>query len=106
MQLPVAQIAQLEVEIMIFAEVLALLGVAVFGVLGLNGISAWMRSSRSKATEDSRFLQKMQEDLRDALKSRDYRRLEDWMVIYADHVTSETRKHVSARRDELYIDTK
>lgn len=91
---------------MIFAEVLALLGVIVVGVVGYGGIEAWVRTQSRKTLDDVKHASKMQEDLREALKSHDYRRLEDWLVIYADHVTLETRKHVTARRDELYIDTK
>ncbi len=91
---------------MIFAEGLALVGVIVAGILGYNGIDAWFRNAKSKTLDDTKRLQRMQEDLREALKSRDHRRLEDWLIIYADHVTPETRKHVQARHDELYIDSK
>jgi hypothetical protein len=46
----------------------------------------------------------MQDDLHSALRSRDYRQLDDFMVMWADRVPEEIKKHIQQRRDELYIE--
>lgn len=44
-------------------------------------------------------------DLRSALASRDYKRLDDWLVLHSDHASEKLKKHVALRRDELYIES-
>ena len=46
----------------------------------------------------------MHDDLRKALQSHDYRQLDDWLVLYGDKISSDLKKHVDIRRDELYIE--
>ena len=89
---------------MIFAEFLALFA-CVGGIgLGVVALDNWRRKAISNGAAAERVQKQMNDDLREALRSRDHRCLEDWLVIYADLVSAETRKHVLARRDELYID--
>jgi hypothetical protein len=85
----------------ILAEIIALLGAS--GV-GISAIVAWARKADREGKERKRFRDQMHRDLRDALASRDYRKLDDWLVIYVDELTPEVRKHVELRRDELYIE--
>lgn len=46
----------------------------------------------------------MADDLREALRARDYRQLDDWLVLYSDNVSDKVRGHVEQRRAELYIE--
>lgn len=89
---------------MIFAELLAL--VALLSGIGISGklVWEWIRSSDEKGRAERLRDVAMQDDLRTALLSRDYRRLDDFLVMWADRVPKEIKKHVEQRRDELYIE--
>lgn len=82
---------------MIFAEVLALLALAGGSAFTIIGLARHSTNSRMRERQ-------MQDDLRAALQSKDYRRLEDWLILYADTASSEMKKHVQQRRDELYVE--
>lgn len=78
---------------MIFAEFLALLALAGGGVFA---VVAWSKSNRE--TKRAMF------ELESALRTRDHRRLDDWMVLNLDKVPAAVRKQVLIRRDEMYIE--
>ena len=46
----------------------------------------------------------MQDDLRSALQSADYRKLDDFMLVWADDVSEGHMKLIQSRRDALYVD--
>jgi hypothetical protein len=81
---------------MIFAELLALLALTGGSALAIIGFAR--RSTASRQLE-----RQMQEELRDALRSKDHQRLEDWLVLYAEHVPASTKELIERRRDDLYI---
>ena len=88
---------------MIFVEILGL--IACIGGLGIGAtmLDTLRRKSTDKSLKAERIEKQMQNDLRDALRARD-RRLDDWLIIYADHISPELQQKVMARRDELYLD--
>lgn len=89
---------------MIVAEILALLA-TVGGIgVGIMSFTAWMTNSRQREAIDRKQNDQMHADLKDALRSGDYHRLDDWMVLYTDRATPEMKKMVTARRDELFIE--
>lgn len=90
---------------MIAAELLALVGLLMGGGIGVTAILAWangsshrQRAEQAKADERARTLEL-------ALKSRDHRQLDDWLLVHGDEVSKDLRKHIELRRDELYIDS-
>lgn len=85
-------------------EIALLIGVTGGLIVSYNSIDQWFQNRRQKAMRSEKMQAQMQADLRTALQSRDHRKLDDWLVIYADYVTPETRKHVMQRRDELYVE--
>lgn len=90
-----------------------IVGELIAMILGIGGLAAaahmfdaWRRKASEDAVRSEKIRKQMQDDLRDALRSRDYNRLDDWLVMYADNITPEMRKNVESRRTELYISTK
>lgn len=81
---------------MIFAELLALLALTGGSVFAIIGFARGSAASRLRKRQ-------MEEDLRDALKSKDHQRLEDWLVLYAEHVPASVKALVEQRRNDLYI---
>lgn len=89
---------------MIFAEFLALIGILGAGGLGITAIVQWAKRSSAEAEEQHKRDERMHDDLRAALKARDYRLLDDWLVLYGERISGDLKKHVELRRDELYIE--
>ena len=89
---------------MIAAEFIALVALLFGGGIGLSAVVSWIRRADANAHEDQRQVAQMREDLRSALRSRDYRRLDDFMVMWSDRIDPAARKHLELRRDELYIE--
>lgn len=89
---------------MIFAEFLAL--IALLTGIGLSGklVLEWIRSSDEKNRSERYLDATVQDDLCRALRSEDYRRLDDFLVTWADRVPKEIKKHIEHRRNELYIE--
>lgn len=89
---------------MIFAELLMLLGiVGGVGVAGLF-VKEWrVESEKKRKFRESRIGQKY-DDLRDALKSGDYRKLDDFIVMWGADMDLNAMKYIQSRRDEMYID--
>jgi hypothetical protein len=89
---------------MVAADVIAL--VVILGFFGLGGksmLSAWKqagdRAARRRKQEDAR-----RDDLRAALGSHDYRKLDDFIVLWGDQIDLPTREHIKERRDELFLE--
>jgi hypothetical protein len=90
---------------MIFAEFLVLVGILTAGGMGMYALYNIAHiNSRQDNAKLVRF-NKMLADLDNALQKRDYRLLDDWLVVYSDVATESMKKHVSIRRDELYIES-
>ncbi len=89
---------------MILAEIIALLALLGASGIGVTAVISWARRSDADSKDRKRFKAQMQQDLRDALSSRDYKRLDDWMLIYADEMSPAMRKQLEQRRDELFIE--
>lgn len=83
---------------MIFAELLALLTLTGGSALAIVGLVK--RSTTARMRE-----RKMEDELRDALRSNDHQRLEDWLIIYSEHVPASTKELIEQRRNELYINS-
>lgn len=90
---------------MLFIEFIALLGVIAGTGLGISALRSWQKTSGAEQEFQSDQTTKKFDDLTKALASRDYRQLEDWLVIYADRSTEKEREHVKTRRDELFIES-
>jgi hypothetical protein len=79
-------------------EILALLGVLGFAGVGVNSVRlAWRGHVRRRDT--------MRDDLRKALASRDYRQLDDFLVLWGGEMDAETRAHVQDRRNGMFIES-
>lgn len=78
----------------------ALLFGGVWGVVHLfKGINVVLTNRATRRFE-------MRDDLRKALQSRDRHQLEDFLLMWSNYIDTTTRKHVEARRDELFINEK
>jgi hypothetical protein len=90
---------------MVAADIAALL--LVVGLLGLGGKSLlssleMFKGKRERREKDD---EQMRQDLRAALQSKDYRKLDDFLVLWGTRADTQMRKHVQVRRDEMYIET-
>jgi hypothetical protein len=90
---------------MLAVELLAL--VLLLGALTIVIRLVWNAVQRSgeRVQERRRRQSDMEEDLRAALKSGDYRCLDDFMVMWGSLADDKTFRHVRARRDELYLNS-
>jgi hypothetical protein len=90
---------------MVFADFIALcLALGVIGIGGkfvFTGLKRWGERSAERRVEDDH----MRDDLRMALDAHDHRKLEDFMVLWSDKISKETREYVQQRIDELFIET-
>lgn len=82
---------------MIITEFLILL--ALLGGVGLGGYAILAKFKRSQLQTDQKF-----NDLREALRSNDYRKIDNWMILYGHTVGGILRDHIQSRRDELYLE--
>lgn len=73
--------------------------VALLAAVGSGVVGAWSTIRRRRERAD-----RMQADLRQALSSRDVKRLEDFLVLWGDSIPKVTREHVEQRRDALFIE--
>lgn len=78
-------------------DILGVLGVLGFGGLGLHGVLRSMAARRA-------WHEQMRADLREALKARDHRRLDDFLVVWGDRMSSKLETYVQQRRDQLFIE--
>lgn len=79
-------------------EILVLLGLLGFAGVGVNGLRlAWRGHARRKDA--------MRDDLRKALASHDYRKLDDFLVLWGDALDEAVRAHVRDRRDGMFIES-
>lgn len=46
---------------------------------------------------------KMQDDLWTALRSGEYRKLDDWLAVYKGSAPDDLQKYVETRRDEMIV---
>lgn len=92
---------------MIFAELLVLLSILGASGVGLSAIVTWnqQRSQqlRSKQRFDEERIETRTKALEEALKTRDHSKLDDWLILHGDEVSADLRRHIEARRDELFI---
>ncbi len=89
---------------MIFAEILALLGLSGGLSVLVIGVTSSIRRNAAEEQKKQQRLDRMHEDLKAALKTREHARLDDWLVVYADIMDSGVAEQVKIRRDELYIE--
>ena len=90
---------------MIFGEIVALLAVLGASGFGISAIVAYAKKADAERAKQLAHDDKRNVDLRIALKSRDYRQLDDWLIIYRSEITNETLlKQIQIRRDELYVE--
>ncbi len=82
---------------MIFAEFLVLL--ALLGGTGFGGYFLLSRFKKNQLKTDRKF-----DDLREALRSNNYKKIDDWMILYGHTTGGPLREHIQSRRDELYLE--
>jgi len=88
---------------MIIAEFVALVAVLITGGIGTSFVISLVRRLNHEGDRKVLRAEKMIDDLSLALRSHDYRQLDDWLVLYAD-ADGPVRAYVKIRRDELYIE--
>lgn len=78
----------------------------VLGLLGIGGKSILSLWSMASASQHAKIEERkvMHNDLATALASLDYRKLQDFLVLWGDKVDRELKKVVQQRIDELYIE--
>lgn len=82
---------------MIAGELLILLGIIAGSGIGIKALyGAFARSKESSSS--------MRKDLGDALASRDFKKLDDFLILWGDKLDGEHRKLIQIRRDSLYVD--
>lgn len=82
---------------MLAGEVLILLGIIAGSGIGIKALyGAFARSKESSSN--------MRKDLGDALASRDFKKLDDFLILWGDKIDGEHRKLIQIRRDSLYVD--
>lgn len=64
-----------------------------------------MQNSAKNSDRRAAQILRRHADLEKALTSKDYNKLNDWLVLYADEISDELKQSVEARRDELFIET-
>jgi hypothetical protein len=89
---------------LIFGEIVALLAVLGASGFGISALVAYAKKADAEQARREAHEVKRQQELRDALKSRDYRKLDDYMLLYAKELSSDEKKHIQIRRDELYVE--
>lgn len=90
---------------MIAAEVLALVALLFGGAVAVKVIWSWLTVASHRDQERARRKDRMRDELILTLKSRDYRQLDDFIVVWADEVDTNTLKHIKAIRDGLFVDS-
>jgi len=90
---------------MIFGEIVALLAVLGASGFGISALIAFASKSEAERKQRDARSDKRQQELRDALKSQDYRKLDDYMLLYAGEIDEGVRKQIQIRRDELYVES-
>lgn len=90
---------------MIFAEIVTLLAVLGASGFGISALVAYAKKADAEQARKQARSDKRQQELRDALKSRDYRKLDDFMLLYASELSDGEKKQILIRRDELYVET-
>jgi|HubBroStandDraft_2_1064218.scaffolds.fasta_scaffold1218570_1 hypothetical protein len=86
------------------AEILALVALLFGGGMGVRALVSWLHRADAHDVERLRRDHQMRTDLRDALRSGDHRRLDDFLVMWGSEIDAPTLKHLEQRRDELYIE--
>lgn len=90
---------------MIFGEIVALLAVLGASGFGISALVAYAKKADADQARKQARADKRQQELRDALKSRDYRKLDDYMLLYAGELDEGVQKQIQIRRDELYVES-
>lgn len=89
---------------MIFGEIVALLAVLGVSGFGISAIFAYVKKADADQVRNQARADRRQQELRDALKSRDYRKLDDYMLLYSAELDESVRKQIQLRRDELFVE--
>ena len=89
---------------MLAIELLALVLLLGAGAIGIKLAWAAVRAAGERAEERRARRRDMGVDLRAALAVRDYRRLDDFVVVWGSTVDKKTLAHVQCRRAELYVE--
>ena len=89
---------------MLAAEFIALVALLGGLVILIRVVWAALQRSAEHAEDKRRRRWEMQQDLKEALRSQDHKRLDDFMVVWGSEVDVVTARHVEARRAELYVE--
>jgi hypothetical protein len=90
---------------MIAGEFIALVALLIGGGLSSKLIWSWIRRSDERSKVDAKLRFQMMESLTKALHSKDYRQLDDFMVLWLKDADPELLKYVKVRRDEMFVDS-
>lgn len=89
---------------MLVAEFLVLLAILGGAGIGVTAAAGALKGAREKRVAHEKEMDQMHADLRTALRSRDHRQLDDFLVMWEDRLDPPVAAHIKTRRDELYID--
>jgi hypothetical protein len=89
---------------MLVGELLVLLALVTAGGVGIRFAMATVTMSRDRRAAKEKRHAQMRADLGRALLTRDYRQLDDFMLLWGDEVDAKVAAHVKERRDELYVE--
>ncbi len=89
---------------MLAIELLALVALLGAGSIGARLVWSAAQRASDRAEERRRRQRDMDDDLRTALRSRDYRSLDDFIAMWGADASPKTLDYVKSRRDELYVD--
>lgn len=89
---------------MLLAEFLCLIGALGATGVGLSSVIAWTRQHKKLQVEVEERDKARRQALAEALRSKDYARLDDWLILHGHEVAPDLRKHIETRRDDLYLE--
>lgn len=85
---------------MVILDFLVMCGVFGFSAFGFAMIQSSGKASRKREAR----MDAMHEDFKKALAARDYRKLDDFLLLYSDLIDAGVKKQIDIRRDELFIE--
>lgn len=89
---------------MVFGEFLFAMALIAGAVIAFRSIASAFEAMKARRVFNEQREEIRVTELRQALRSRDYRRLDDWVTLYGAEADPETTTLVKERRDEYYIE--
>lgn len=88
----------------IVLSVLLIFGVGTGVAFSIPTATKWFSDRREDRLRIDREREKKYDLLAEALNSGDYRKLDNWLVLYGDDVSKDVQDRVKERRTEMFIE--